>query len=66
MGNWDAESEISGDPRNDLAESKRDITGILWADLIGRVSEEGMVESVHESTPIVDNSNLSSDQACKS
>ena len=33
---------------------------------IGRVSEEGVVELIHELTPIVDNSNLSNDQACES
>ena len=66
MGNWDAESGISSDPRHDLAERKWDLSGVLWADLITRVSEEGVVESINESTPIVDNSNLSSDQVCDS
>ena len=65
LDNWGAESGISSDPRHDLAERKRDLSGIVSAESIGRVSEEGMVESIHESTPIVDNSNLSSDQACE-
>ena len=65
MGNWGEDSEISSDMRHDISERKWYLSGIVWSDLIGRVSEEGMVESIPELTPIVDNSNLSSDQACE-
>ena len=64
MGNWDAESGIYSGPRHDISEIKQGLSGIVWDDSIGKVSEEGMNELIHESTTIVYNSNFSSDQDC--
>ena len=57
---------LCSDPRYDLAERAQYLSGIVWENSVGRVSEEWIVELNHESTPMVDNSNLSSDQACES